>query len=261
MSPIELSHMQVSYGKRRVVNIDSLHLRSGAVHGLIGPNGAGKSTLLKAMLGLIPHAGSVTIDGEDFTTLSARDKATKVAYLTQDSLASNSFTGREVVDMARYARQSRFAPRTIDDENAVDRALATTGADAWANRPTSATSGGERQLTGLSRVLAQETTVLLLDEPVSALDLSHETRVLKMLRDWLEANGGRTVVVVLHDLTMAARYCDELVLLKPEESGATVCAQGTPEHVLTPEKIGQVYDVDVDVRRSAVTSSLVVTAL
>lgn len=261
MSAIRLTNMRVAYGKRPILDIDSLDLTDGAVHGLIGPNGAGKSTLLKAMLGLVPHSGRIDIDGEDFSAMSARDKARRVAYLAQDALVGSSFTGREVVDMGRYARQSRFATRTIDDDVMVDRALDTTGASEWSERPTEATSGGERQLTGLSRVLAQETATLLLDEPLSALDLSHETRVLKVLRRWADDGEGRSVVVVLHDLTMAARFCDELVLLKPEPTGARVYGQGAPHDVLTSQAIADVYGVDVDVRRSEVTQSLVVTAL
>lgn len=193
--------------------------------------------------------------------MSARDKARRVAYLAQDALVGTSFTGREVVDMGRYARQSRFATRTIDDDVMVDRALATTGAAEWAQRPTEATSGGERQLTGLSRVLAQDTLALLLDEPLSALDLSHETQVLKVLRQWANDDAGRSVVAVLHDLTMAARFCDELVLLKLEPTGAKVYAQGVPREVLTSQTIADVYGVTVDVRHSEVTQSFVVTAL
>lgn len=261
MSAIRLTDMHVAYGKRPILAIDELELRDGAVHGLIGPNGAGKSTLLKAMLGLVPHAGRVEIDGEDFSAMASREKARRVAYLAQDALVGSSFTGREVVDMGRYARQPRFTTRTVDDDVMVDQALATTGADAWADRSTVATSGGERQLTGLSRVLAQDTAVLLLDEPLSALDLSHETRVLKVLREWVQGGTGRSVVVVLHDLTMAARFCDELVFLQPQPTGARAFAQGAPHEVLTTQAIADVYGVNVDVRRSDVTQSLVVTAL
>ncbi|QOR45358.1 ABC transporter ATP-binding protein [Trueperella pecoris] len=272
MTAVALRELRVGYGKRVVLAIDRLDLPAGRIIGLIGPNGAGKSTLLKAVLGLIPAAGEVRVGGARLADLSHRQRATRMAYLAQESLRPTSFTGREVVDMGRYAARPRFAALTAADEALVEGALATTGAGAWASRSTAETSGGERQLTGLARALAQDAQILLLDEPVSALDLAHAVSVLKVLRPWADAGGGgvrggvgsgvgRTVVVVLHDLTLAARFCDELVLLEPHPGGARVAGQGLPEQVLTPRLIERVYGAPVDVRLSEVTGTPVITPL
>lgn len=212
----------------------------GKIYGLIGPNGAGKTTLLKKLMDDAPG--------------SAREKALAMAYLEQTVIATE-FTGREVVEMGRYARLSRFGSLGADDHAAVQHALDVTGAAMWADRPTDRTSGGERQLTGLARVLAQDVPMLLLDEPLSALDLSHEIAVLKTLREWISPE--RTVVMVIHDLTLAARFCDELVLLKD----ASVMAQGPPEAVLTPQLIEMAYGIAVDVHTCSVTNTLTVVPL
>lgn len=262
MSAIRLDQLTVHYGPRRILDGVSLDFAPGLVHGLIGPNGAGKSTMVQAMLGLLPYGGTVAVGGDDLARLDTRARARRVAYLAQDSLAPSEFTGRQLVEMGRYSLLKRFQSMRTHDVEAVERALATTGAHQWADRPTASTSGGERQLTGLSRALAQEAPVLVLDEPISALDLSHELTVLKLLGPWVGgAADERAVVVVLHDLSLAARFCDRLVLLAPADKGATVIAQGAPEEVLTPELLRRAYGVDVDVRVSDVTGTLTVTPI
>ncbi|MDY5403948.1 MAG: ABC transporter ATP-binding protein [Trueperella sp.] len=261
VSALSLRGLRVSYGERQVVDIDQLELDAGRIVGLIGPNGAGKSTLVKAILGLVPAAGEVEVGGQNLARLPVRQRAARVAYLAQDSLRGSAFTGREVVEMGRYAALPRFGSLSADDDARVSAALAATGAGAWAERPTRQTSGGERQLTGLARALAQDAPLLLLDEPVSALDLSHAVAVLKVLRPWVAADRRRTVVAVLHDLTLSARFCDELVLLQPRPGGARIRARGAPGEVLSPEVIEEVYGAPVDVRLSEVTGTPVVTPL
>lgn len=258
---VSLRGLRAGYGDRPVLDIAHLELGAGRIVGLIGPNGAGKSTLVKAILGLVPAEGVVEVGGESLVRLSARRRAELVAYLAQESLRGSAFTGREVVEMGRYAALPRFGSLSADDDARVASALAATGALAWAERPTRQTSGGERQLTGLARAFAQDAPLLLLDEPVSALDLSHAVAVLKVLRPWVAADRRRTVIAVLHDLTLAARFCDELVLLQPRLGGARVRARGTPGEVLTPEAIKEIYGTPVDVRPSPVTGTLVVTPL
>lgn len=214
--------------------------KPGNIYGLIGPNGAGKTTLLKKIMHDAPG--------------NAKKKARAMAYLEQ-TVTVTEFTGREVVEMGRYARMSRFGTLSAQDHAAVEEALTITGAKAWCERPTAQTSGGERQLTGLARVLAQDSPMMLLDEPLSALDLAHEMAVLNTLRQWITSE--RTVVMVIHDLTLAARFCHELVLLKDAE----ILAQGPPNVVLTPQNIKQAYGVNVDVHTSSVTNTLTVVPL
>ncbi len=261
-SGVCLSDLRVHYGSRTILDGITLDFHPGKVHGLVGPNGAGKSTLVKALLNLIPYAGTVTVAGRDTRDMKPRERARHLSYLAQDMARGSDFTGRQLVEMGRYARSSRFSSATTDDVAAVDAALDLTGAGAWASRPVAHTSGGEQQLTGLARALAQDAPALILDEPVSALDMAHEMAVLRLMHPWVEQQKARRlVVVVLHDLSLAARFCDELVLLTPSPSGAVVAAQGSPEHVLTPELLNTAYSIGVDVRRSAVTNSLTVTPL
>lgn len=131
--------------------------------------------------------------------------------------------------MGRYAHLSRFGALDEDDRAMVENALRETGARAWADRSIGQTSGGERQLTGLARALAQGSDLLILDEPLSALDLAHETAVLKILRPWVNAAPNRAVILVIHDLSLAARYCDELILLEPSAAGGRIAVRGRPK--------------------------------
>ncbi len=261
-SGISITDLQVRYGTRTILDGLTLELSAGKVHGLIGPNGAGKSTLVKAMLSLVPHEGTVTVAGHDIQSMNPRRRARHLSYLAQDMARASDFTGRQLVEMGRYARSSRFSSPSDTDIAAVDAALHLTGAHTWASRPVAQTSGGEQQLTGLARALAQDAPVLILDEPVSALDMAHEMTVLRLMHPWVEQEKSeRMVVVVLHDLSLAARFCDELVLLTPTPSGAIVAAQGRPERVLTPALLHSAYGIDVDVSSSPVTHTLTVTPL
>ncbi|MFT0846672.1 ABC transporter ATP-binding protein [Actinomycetaceae bacterium L2_0104] len=261
-SGLALSDVRVRYGPRTILDGLTLNLGAGKVHGLIGPNGAGKSTLAKAVLGLVPYEGTVTVSGHDTKMMNPRRRARHLSYLAQDASMPSDLTGRQLVEMGRYARSSRFGTPTEDDEAAVDAALALTGAFRWDSRPVAQTSGGEQQLTSLARALAQDAPTLILDEPVSALDMAHEMTVLRLMHPWVDQQGDkRLVVVVLHDLSLAARFCDELVLLNPSPSGAVVAAQGSPEEVLTPSLLSLAYGMDVDVRISPVTNTLTVTPL
>ena len=218
---------------------------AGRVYAVVGPNGTGKSTLIKAIASLESYGGSVLIQGKDSRELTPRQRAHLVAYVPQHLPRAVEFTGREFVRLSRYSRARRFAGLTAADEQAVENALELTGASVWADMPVRATSGGQQQLTSLARALAQEPKILLLDEPTSALDITHETSVMRLLSPWVAADPARCVIVVVHDLTLAARYCDVLLLL--HEGG--ILKQGTPEQVLTAANIKPAFGVDVTVSR------------
>lgn len=239
---------------RRLVGPVDLELEPGLVHGLIGPNGAGKSTLLRALLGLVRHEGEIEARGCSLDGLRARERARELAYLPQEQPSGLECTGRELVRMSRYARLRRFAGLGPDDEAAVERALRRTGAEAWADRPVGETSGGERQLTGLARAMAQEARMLVLDEPSSALDFGRQLAAMRLLGPWIAdaPPGERTVLAVLHDLGLASRVCDRLHLLG---SGGIV-ASGTPEEVLREGPIAEAYGVEVRVGRSELSGAI-----
>lgn len=241
---------------RTVLRELTLAADPGCVLGVIGPNGSGKSTLLRALAGLAPAAaGSVHVDGRDIHRLRPRARAPLLAYLPQDTTVAFEFTARDVVLLGRYAHRPRFAAPSTRDTEIADRALRQTGTEHLADRPVTRLSGGERQLVYLAKSLAQDAGVLLLDEPVSALDLRHQLRVLSLIR--AQAAEGRAVVVVLHDLDQAARHCDRLALLHGEE----LCALGTPDQVLTPEVLRATYGVRARVTSDDVTGALRVIPL
>lgn len=213
---------------------------AGEVAALVGPNGAGKSTLLAALAG--EHAvaaGSIELEGKDLTTWTPVEMAQRRAVLPQSHTVGFSFTSRQVVAMGR-SPWSRTGRREDDDE-CVHAAMSATDALPFADRPFLALSGGERARVALARVLAQATTTLLLDEPTAALDLAHQETVMRLAR--AQAKTGAAVVVVLHDLGLAAAYSDRVIVL---ERGRKV-ADGPPQTVLTEELLTRVYGHPIEV--------------
>ncbi|HUK38657.1 MAG TPA: ABC transporter ATP-binding protein [Methanomicrobiales archaeon] len=230
----------LNYGAVRALSGVTLTLRSGEVLGVLGPNGSGKSTLLKILAGiLVPTEGSVTYDGSTRKDWDDRDLARRLAYLPQQ-LTPARITVLEAAILGR--RPFIRWGVTPSDLAAVDRALAAVGIRHLASRSLYAVSGGERQKAFLARALAQDPEVFFLDEPTSALDIRHQLEVLGIL--WRHTrNRGSSVAVAMHDLNLAARYADRVLLL----SGGVPVGCGAPWEVLTPERIGQVFGVEVEI--------------
>jgi len=229
-----------SAGAAPILEDASIEVHPGQIHALVGPNGAGKSTLFGVLSGdLVPASGEVRIDDRPIGAIRARDLARIRAVLLQENAVSFPFSAEQVVRMGRapWARTEHEA----DDDSIVAAAMAATEVDRLAHRSVSSLSGGERARVALARVLAQETPVLLLDEPTAALDLKHHEDVMRLVRG--SADAGATVAVVLHDLNAAMAHADRLTLL----ASGRVVATGTPEEVLTAERIEQVYGQPVDV--------------
>lgn len=241
---LSVTGLGVSYGSRRVIESASFGLAAGAVTALIGPNGSGKSTLLRSIARLhTPDAGSVTFDdGMDVSTLSSRDFARSISLLAQSRPVPGGLTVREVVTFGRHPHRSRWTGQDAEGPAVVDRALHLTRTTDLADRPVAALSGGQVQRVWLAGCLAQDTRVLLLDEPTTYLDLRYQVEILDVIRD-LATHHGVTVGVVLHDLDQAAAIADHVVLL---EDGA-ILAQGAPREVLTAENLSRAYGVRVDV--------------
>ncbi|WP_347876205.1 ABC transporter ATP-binding protein [Arthrobacter agilis] len=241
---LSVSELAISYGSRRVVEAVSFDLEPGTVTALIGPNGSGKSTLLRTIARLhAPDAGAVTLeDGADLLALSPRAFARTIALLAQSRPVPGGLTVREVVTFGRHPHRSRWTGQDPRGTAAVEKALALTRTAELADRPVAALSGGQIQRVWLASCLAQDTGVLLLDEPTTYLDLRYQVEILDVVRD-LATDHGVTVGVVLHDLDQAAAIADHVVLL---ENGA-VMAQGTPVDVLTAENLSRAYGVRVDV--------------
>ena len=224
--------------------------------GLIGPNGAGKSTFLRAIAGVLnPQEGEVRLEGVDLKSKSSREVAATLALVPQIAPYTHGFTARELVLMGRYPHLSRFQIEGEADEQIARDAMQLTETEEFAERTLDTLSGGERQRVFVSRALAQQPRVLLLDEPTANLDVLHKLRVLDLVRRLVDE--GLTAVAAIHDLSMAARYCDRLILL----SDGRVLAEGSPEAVLVPDTIESAFGVRSAVYRDPVTGSLAISVI
>ena len=250
-------------GTRILVDVD-ISVRAGEVHGLIGPNGAGKSTLLRALAGLVPVSGGDVLADDSgrtvpLTQLPPRRRARLLAFLPQDTGITAALDVRTIVALGRYAHRPRWSRvgwrPDAEDYRAVDAALERVGIADLADRPITSLSGGQRQLALIAKQLAQQSRVLLLDEPVAALDLGYQLEVLELVRDL--AAEGRGIALVLHDLNLAARSCDRLTVM---ERGRRRCT-GPPSEVLTAGLVDDLYGVHSLVDRDAATAAVRVTAL
>ncbi|MFC4604334.1 ABC transporter ATP-binding protein [Rhodococcus kronopolitis] len=236
-------NLTVGYGDRVIVDGLDLEIPAGVVTTVIGPNGCGKSTLLRTLGRLLkPKSGRVLLDGKAISSLKTKDVARTLGMLPQAPVAPEGLTVADLVARGRHPHQSWLRQWSSDDETEVARALALTGVSELADRPVDQLSGGQRQRAWISMSLAQGTDILLLDEPTTYLDLAHSIEVLDLV-DRLHEEMGRTVVMVLHDLNLAARYSDHLIVMK---EGAIV-ASGTPSEVISPELLLDVFDLDARV--------------
>ena len=243
--------VSVSRGGPPILENIDIDVVAGQILALVGPNGAGKSTLLAALSGeLEPSSGTIELDGEPLARWTPTDMARRRAVLPQNHTVGFPFTVREVVTMGRapWAR----TPRQDGDEAAVAAAMAVTDVVHLAARPFPALSGGERARAALARVLAQDTETILLDEPTAALDLGHQEQVLRLAIE--RARCGAAVVVVLHDLGLAAAYADRVAVLH----AGGLAALGSPREVLTTDLLTEVYSHPVEVIDHPVTGAQLV---
>lgn len=242
-------------GKRILRGVDFAG-GSGEFIGLLGPNGAGKSTLLRILAGLnAPSSGTVSIGGQDLRKMQPIEVARRIAYVPQDTHVAFDFSVWEIVLMGRHPHVPRFAMEGEVDHEIAVRALESVGLRQLAGRLITSLSGGERQMVFIAKALAQQPEILLLDEPISALDIRHQLRVLSLVRSY--ADGGATAIAVLHDLNLAARFCDRVYIM----GDGNVVAQGRPDVVYTEESLAQTHGVRAVVRYDALVESPTVTAL
>lgn len=250
---LEADAIVAAYQKTTVVHGVSVSLHAGRVTALIGPNGSGKSTLLRAFTRLHkPSEGRVTLDGEfDAATLSPRELATRLTLMSQSRGTPGGVTVREAVEYGRYPHRGRWGRGDHDGAAVVDRVMGLTGVTELADRGIDTLSGGQLQRVWLAGCLAQDTAVLLLDEPTTFLDLRYQADLLDIVRDLADEHG-IAVGVVLHDLDQAAAVADDVVLLV----GGRVLAAGPVEDVLTAAHLGAAYGIPVSVDRDPTTGLL-----
>ena len=242
-APLVGHDLSIGYHQRLVIEGLDVTIHRGGITTIIGPNGCGKSTLLRGLGRLLPtRRGSVILNGTDIATMRTRDVARQLGILPQSPAAPEGLTVADLVSRGRHPHQSWMQQWSGDDEREIAAALALTGMHGLEDRPLDELSGGQRQRAWIAMTLAQETPILLLDEPTTFLDLAHAVDVLELV-DRLNRELERTVVMVLHDLNLAARYSDRIIVMK---DGAIV-ASGPPAEVITAELLLEVFGLQARV--------------
>jgi iron complex transport system ATP-binding protein len=235
---LSFENVGVSYGGRAALRDVTAKFSAGAVTGIVGPNGAGKTTLLRAALGLLPLAGgTVRIQDRDLKDWSREALARAIAYLPQGGEAHWPIPACDLVALGRLPHRGMFAAPSSADENAVRDALARSDATAFADRRMDELSAGERARVLFARALATGAPILLADEPAAYLDPAHQLRLMGLLRE--EARRGTAVAVTLHDLALASRHCDEILVLHE----GRVAADGPPDRALSDAALASVFGI------------------
>lgn len=230
-------NITLSYEHTPIARNVSFAVPGNQITTIIGPNGCGKSTLLRGLARLlIPTDGMVTLDGRNVGTFGHKEFATEVSLLPQSPTAPAGVTVSELVARGRFAHQTWWKQWSGEHQAATDRAMALTGVDELHDREVDTLSGGQRQRVWISMVLAQDTDIILLDEPTTYLDLAHAIEILDLVTA-LNREHGKTIVMVLHDLNLAARYSHHLVLMK---DGAIKC-EGSPKEILTNDNLLEAF--------------------
>lgn len=247
----------IGYGNELVIDRLDLAIPDGGVTAIVGPNACGKSTLLKGLARLLPLAGGrVTLGGKDIARLSRRAMARIVGVLPQTSTAPDGVRVADLVARGRYPHQGWFGRHRSDDDEVVAAALAATTTTELAGRRMEELSGGQRQRVWIAMVLAQQTDIVLLDEPTTFLDVTHQLDLLDLLTE-RNREHGTTVVMVLHDLNLAARYAEHLVVLRE----GRIIAEGAPGEVLTEDTVSEAFALDARVVTDPVAGSPLVVPI
>lgn len=240
VNPLETQQLTLAYDGAPIIRNLNLVIPPQKITVLVGANGCGKSTLLRGLAKLLkPKSGIVYLDGKNISQLKATTVAKKLGMLTQSPVAPEGLTVRDLVAMGRYPHQSWLQQWSMEDEKKVAEALRITTMDELADRSLDSLSGGQRQRAWIAMVLAQDTDILLLDEPTTFLDLAHQVELLDLL-DELQESQGKTIVMILHDLNLSCRYADYLVAIQQGK----VYATGTPEQVMTEEMVREVFNLE-----------------
>jgi iron complex transport system ATP-binding protein len=242
-SRLHADDVTLTYGAAPVVDALSVQIKDASITSIIGPNGCGKSTLLRALSRLMkPARGTIILDGQSIHQLPTKEVAKRLGLLPQQPRAPESITVEDLTRRGRYPHQSFFQPPTHADAEAVERAMELAGVASLRDRPVDELSGGQRQRAWISMTLAQDTPLLLLDEPTTFLDLAHQQEVLDLV-ERLNAAEGKTVVMVLHDVNHAARTSHEVIAMR----GGHVIAQGAPHDVICPERLQEIFGIETEV--------------
>lgn len=243
MDSISTKELSIAYGSYEVVSKLNLNIPKGKITSIIGANGSGKSTILKTIARIHkPSSGNIIINGKDINNYSSRVLAKSMAVLPQGPKAPQGLTVGELVAYGRFPHQSGYAKLMPEDRKAITWALEATNTAEFIDRPVEALSGGQRQRVWIAMALAQETELLMLDEPTTYLDLANQLEVLELLMN-LNKVQGRTVVMVIHELNNASRVSDYMVGIR---NGKIVC-EGSPKEVMTKSNLKEVFNIDAEI--------------
>jgi iron complex transport system ATP-binding protein len=249
LSELNARNLTLAYESATIITDLSVTLPQGAVTTLIGPNGCGKSTLLRGISRLLkPRVGTVTLSAQDIWKLQTKELAKRLGILPQGPVAPEGLTVHELVAQGRYPHQSWFQQWSVEDERVTRDALEITGIVEFSDRPVDTLSGGQRQRAWIAMTLAQDSDVILLDEPTTFLDLAYQIDVLDLLHD-LNRKRGKTIVMVLHDLNHACRYADHLIAIKSGQ----IFAEGKPQDVVNAALVNDVFGLECHIMLDPIT--------
>ena len=249
---IELKNLSIGYGNKSVLQDVNAKINKGEIVGIIGCNGAGKSTLLKTIRGLLPkQSGEILYFGRKVESFSEKELAREVAYLQQNVEVGFGYTGKDIVLAGRYPYMKWWKGESISDEELALKCMEYTGTKELAERPVNEVSGGQKQRILLAKVLAQQTPVLFLDEPTTGLDMVYQEEIFRFSKALAEM--GKTILMVVHELNLAAKYCSRIILL----GEGTVIADGRPDNVFTEKILSKAYNAPVRVIRSHNTNEII----
>lgn len=243
MNSIATQNLDIAYDNALIVENLEMAIPHNKVTSIIGPNGCGKSTVLKAVGRILkPKKGMVYLNGADISALSTKEIAKKMSILPQTPAAPGGLTVRELVAYGRFPHQNGFGKLTKEDKKVVEWAISATKLSELQYREVNTLSGGQRQRVWIAMALAQQTDLILLDEPTTYLDMAHQLEVLELLYS-LNRNQGCTIAMVLHDLNLAARFSDYMIAIR----GGKIIQHGTPEEVMIPKVLKETFSIDAEV--------------
>lgn len=254
MAVLQVDKLQIGYGSRCVLKEASFSIGKGEIVGIIGCNGAGKSTLLKTIRGLLPkQGGSVRYFGKPLEEYGDKELATKIAYLQQYVELGFGYTGKDIVMAGRYPYMKWWERESEADAKLALACMEYTGTADLAERPINEVSGGQKQRILIAKVLAQQTPIIFLDEPTTGLDMVYQEEIFRFAKAL--AGQGKTVLMVVHELNLASKYCSRILLL----GEGTLLADGAPLEVFTEELLSRAYKADICVERDEVNHNLHIT--
>ena len=254
MAVLQVDKLQIGYGSRCVLKEASFSIGKGEIVGIIGCNGAGKSTLLKTIRGLLPkQGGSVSYFAKPLEEYQDKELATKIAYLQQHVELGFGYTGKDIVMAGRYPYMKWWERESEADAKLALACMEYTGTADLAERPINEVSGGQKQRILIAKVLAQQTPIIFLDEPTTGLDMVYQEEIFRFAKAL--AGQGKTVLMVVHELNLASKYCSRILLL----GEGTLLADGAPLEVFTEELLSRAYKADICVERDEVNHNLHIT--